>query len=419
MPAMPADSHNALDRRRFLAAASSVAAVSALGPARRAVADPGNPDTPADAPKIKLGVIGTGGRGAWIAEMFKQHGGFTLHALADYFVDRVNAAGDRVAVPTKRRFTGLSGYKRVLDSGVDAVAIISPPYFHPAHAAAAVDAGAHVYLAKPIAVDVPGCLSIEKTGQAATAAKRVMLVDFQTRAETHFIEAIARVHRGALGAMTFGEAAYHAGRLRPKGKVDNSPESRLRNWVFDIRLSGDIITEQNIHTLDVMSWIMGDKPPLSANATCGRKARVDVGDCNDHFAALYKYPGDIGVTFSSRQYNAFGSQPDGIYNRMFGSEGTLETKYGGAVQLRKADAGETYRGADTQLYKSGVVRNIADFHRAITEQRYDNPTVPPSVMSNLVTILGREAAYSGRTITWPQLMKMTDPIDANLEGLES
>jgi len=146
--------------------------------------------------KIKLGLIGCGGRGSWIADLFVKHGGYELTALADYFQDRVDAAGEKFKVDSSKRFTGLSGYKRLIDSGVEAIAIMSPPYFHPEQAAAGVDAGLHVYLAKPVAVDVPGCQSIQKSGEKARGNKLVYLIDFQTRADGLFMEAIKRVHGG-------------------------------------------------------------------------------------------------------------------------------------------------------------------------------------------------------------------------------
>ena len=137
--------------------------------------------------KIKLGLIGCGGRGIWIADLFDKNGGYQLHAVADYFKDRADEAGDKFKIPETRRFTGLSSYRRLLESGVEAVAIESPPYFHPEQAAAAVDAGCHVYLAKPIAVDVPGCFSIAESGSTATGKNLCFLIDFQTRADQFFI----------------------------------------------------------------------------------------------------------------------------------------------------------------------------------------------------------------------------------------
>ena len=118
--------------------------------------------------KIKLGVIGNGGRGDWIARLFQQHGGYEMHAVADYFPEVADKCGEALGVDKARRFSTLSGYKRLIESGVEAVALETPPYFFPEHACAAVDAGLHVYMAKPVAVDVPGALQILAASKRAT-----------------------------------------------------------------------------------------------------------------------------------------------------------------------------------------------------------------------------------------------------------
>ena len=264
-------------------------------------------------------------------------------------------------MPPARRFTGLSGYRRLLEQKLDAVAIESPPFFHPTQAADAVAAGKHVYLAKPVAVDVPGCKPIEESAAKATANSLCFLVDFQTRANELFIEALRRVHDGAIGRFAFGEATYHAEdpfEAQAQHARSDDPESRLRAWGLFRELSGDIITEQNIHTLDVASWIMG-QPPVSAYGTGGRKFR-DVGTCWDTFSVVFQYADNVGITFSSRQFNGQGTRPEGIRNRMFGSEGVLETEYGGQVLLRGK---QFYRGGQTPtIYEQGAVSNIAAFH---------------------------------------------------------
>ena len=369
--------------------------------------------------KIKLGMIGCGGRGTWIAKLFQKHGGYEIVAAADYFQDKVDAFGDQLQVDTSHRFTGLSCYKKLLESKVDAVAIETPPYFHPEQAAAAVDAGVHVYLAKPIAVDVPGCHSIAQSGKKATAKNLCFLVDFQTRANEFFIEAVNRVHNGAIGDFAFGESSYHAGspwKEKQKYLEDDAdnPENRLRAWGLDRALSGDIITEQNIHTIDVASWIM-DKEPVYAIGTGGHKVRTDKGNCYDHFALLFQYPNNVGITFSSRQFEGYDTS-EGIKNRMFGSKGVLETEYGGNVMIR----GENfYRGGRTnEIYRQGAVNNIAAFHDNITNGNFDNSTVAPSVQSNLVTILGRTAAYEGEQVFWYQIIKNDERLEPNLRGLK-
>jgi predicted dehydrogenase len=371
--------------------------------------------------KIKLGLIGCGGRGLWIANLFAQHGGFEISALADYFKDRTLAGTEQFNVPSQRCFTGLSAYQQLLDAGVDAIAIESPPYFHPEQAAAGVDSGVHVYLAKPIAVDVPGCESIQQSAERAGQKNLAFLIDFQTRANGFYIQALQRVHDGAIGDFAFGEAIYHAefpfkSQAKLLAEKPHDPEVRLRAWGCDFKLSGDIITEQNIHTLDVMSWIM-NKPPLFAVGSCGHKVRNDPGSCNDHYALIYQYPDEVGITFSSRQFNGHGTQPEGIRNRMFGSKGVLETEYGGQVLIR----GENfYRGgATTGIYKEGAIKNIASFYDQISSGPLNYETVSKSVQSNLVTLLGREAAMRNEQVYWVQLLKSTDRLEPDLRGLES
>ena len=370
--------------------------------------------------KIKLGLIGCGGRGTWITRLFQNHGGYEIVSAADYFKDRVNTFGDRFNIPDNKRFTGLSCYKQLLGSKVDAVAIESPPYFHPEQATAAINAGSHVYLAKPIAVDIPGCNSIAESGKKATKKKLCLLVDFQTRANEYFIEAMKRVHNSDIGDFAFGESIYHAGSPW-KGVYDilkadpDNAENRLRAWGLDRTLSGDIITEQNIHTIDVMNWIMNE-PPLFAVGTGGHKVRTDKGNCWDHYALTFQYANNVGITFSSRQFEGYGSVPDGIRNRMFGSKGVLETEYGGQVLIR----GENfYRGGKTNdIYKQGADSNIAAFYKNIIEGKYDNPTVAPSVQSNKITILGRTAAYEERTVYWHQLTNNDEKMEPIFKGLK-
>jgi len=400
---------NRITRRRFMAGAAAMSFAIVRPQLVRAAAANS---------KIKLGLIGCGGRGKWIAELFQQHGGYEIVAAADYFRDRVDAFGEKFNVPAAKRFTTLAGYKRLLEQDLDAVAIESPPYFHPEHAEAAVDAGRHVYLAKPIAVDVPGCNTIASTGVKASQKKLCFLVDFQTRANEFYIEAIKRIHQGAIGDFAFGEASYHAGipwkdQIKYLQDDPKNPENRLRAWGLDRELSGDIITEQNIHTLDVANWIM-NQPPLNAVGTGGKKVR-QVGNCWDHFTVLFQYPDNVGITFSSRQFEGHGSG-GGIKNRMFGSRGVLETKYGGTVIIR----GENfYRGGKTSgIYQEGAQANIAAFHDSITNADFSNKTVGASVRSNLVTILGRTAAYTKEKVSWKNLIVSNDKFQPDLRGLK-
>ncbi len=367
--------------------------------------------------KINVGLMGCGGRGRWIAELFQAHGGYNVAAVADYFQDRVDAAGEKLNVPAANRYTGLSGYKRILDQKIDAVIIQTPPYFHPEQAAAAVDAGKSVYLAKPTAVDVPGCLSIQDSGRKATAKKLGFYVDFQTRANKAYQDAIAKIHSGELGKIIMVEAAYQCS-LMFEGldaqlrKDPNNPELRLRAWAVDRALSGDIITEQNIHALDVASWVMNAEP-LRAYGTGGRR-REFLGNCWDNFAVIFHYPDNVAVSFNSHQ-SGFGY--DDIMCRVYALNGTVDTHYAGKVTVHGRDVRSDENSGS--LYKDGTVVNIANFHEALTKGDFTNPTVAPSVRSNLVTILGRTAAYKNAVVTWDEMMREKERLQADLSGLKA
>ncbi len=401
--------HHPIPRRTFLRQAGlGLAAASAVG---RAAAQGVAP-----VPRLKIGIVGCGGRGTFLANLFAHHGGYEISALADPFADRTAALAQKFPQSTPRTFHGLQcAQKMIAGGGLDAVAVLSPPYFHPAQARAAVDAGLHVYVAKPVAVDVPGCKSISETGALARKKGLVFLVDFQTRSNEFFVEAVRRAQAGAIGDPCFGEATYHANRLALQAEPGTA-EARLRNWVFDRALSGDILVEQNIHSLDVMSWLMGDAPPVRCSGTGGRRVRLDVGDAWDHFALLYEYPNDVGVTFSSRQFDAHG-QPGGIENRMFGTKGVFSGRYGGEVLIR-GGKDSFYRGGSTSaIYKEGAAANVRDFHARVLAKDASNPTLEPSVTSNLVSIMGRMAAYEHRPVTWTEVLASKQALQANLSGL--
>ncbi len=397
-------------RRQFLAAAGTSALSLAVAPGLALGAE--NDD------KINIGLIGCGGRGTWIADLFLKNGHYNLVALADYFPDKADAAGEKFQVDKARRFTGLSAYQRLLEQKLDAVVIESPPYFHPEQAAAAVEAGKHVYCAKPIAVDVPGCHTMAESGRKATEKKLVFLADFQTRAHPSYQEAVRIVHAGGIGRIVSGEAGYQTGDISSRMDADiranpKSTEARLRGWPADRTLSGDIITEQNIHALDVASWIL-DAAPLRAYGEGGRTRPPLPNGIWDNFSVIFDYPNDVRLTFNSKQAGKFWED---IQCRVYGLEGVIDTHYFGVVKVLCDDA---YNGGTmTNLYTDGAVNNIATFHKAIASGDYSNPTVAPSVRSNLTTILGRTAAYRRAEVTWDQMIKANEKWTANLKGLKA
>ena len=398
-------------RRRFLATAGASALSLAVSQPRLARGEDNDG-------KINLGLIGCGGRGTWITDLFVQNGHYNVVAVADYFPDRAEAAGEKFKVDKTRRFSGLSAYQRLLDGKLDAVAVESTPYFHPIHAAAAIESGKHVYCAKPVAVDVPGCQTVAESGRKATEKKLVFFVDFQTRAHPSYQEAVRVVHSGAIGKIVSAEAAYQTGDVwsANDAAIRNSPndnEVRLRGWGADRIFSGDIITEQNIHALDVASWIL-DAAPLRAVGSGGRTRPALPNGVWDNFSLIFEYPNDVRLTFSSKQA---GKAWEDIACRAYGQTGVIDTHYFGVVKVLCDDA---YNGGTmTNLYTDGVINNIASFHKAITTEDFSNPTVAPSVRSNLTTILGRTAAYRHGEITWDEMIKANDKWEADLKGLKA
>ncbi len=394
-----------IERREFLTGVSLAASLSMVGPAV-ALGSKANS-------VLRMGMIGCGGRGTWIADLFARTGQYRFVACADYFPDRARAFGERFNIEPGRQFTTLSGYKRLLDETLDAVVIESPPYFHPEQAAAAVDAGKHVYLAKPMAVDVPGCMTIAEAGRKATARKLVYLIDFQTRANDLYLETLRRVHQGDIGRLVSAVASYPWAGTVHDDHAAASPEERLRLWYQTRALCGDVIVEQDIHAIDVATWFAG-ADPIKAVGTGSRSTRKH-GDIWGHFAVIYTFPDNFQVSFTS-QKNVPGAQ-DEIRCLVYGTEGIADTDYTGAVTIRGKHPFEG--GRMTNLYTSGAQRNIESFYNAITSGKYDNPTVVPSVRSNLTSILGRTAAYRGREVTWSDLITECETLKPDLTGLKS
>jgi predicted dehydrogenase len=391
-----------MQRRAFLANAGAATTITVLKPSIVFGTEANS--------SLELGLIGCGGRGSWIAGLFTDSGKYRWVACADYFQDKADTVGQKFQIDPSRRHTGLSGYKRLLDSKLDAVVIETPPYFHPHHAADAVDAGKHVYLAKPIAVDAPGCQIIADTGKRASARKQVFLVDFQTRANEHFRNAVGQVHQGAIGQLVLVEAFYpwsSGGRGEPPTK----PEEQLRTWYYVLPLSGDFIVEQSIHALDIATWIIG-ADPIRARGCGGHKVRPP-NSIYDHFAVTYWFPDDLVLSFTCIQ--TVPMIKDEIRARAYGADGFIDVDYFGSVVLRGRQA--AVRAEVGDLYTSGVRVNINEFHAAVLQGDYANATVPPSVRSTLTAVLGREAAYRKDELSLASLVKEGKKLEPNLSGL--
>jgi len=365
--------------------------------------------------RIKAGIIGLGGRGRMIAGMMAKHGGYQITAVADYFERVAEAAGEQFGVPKAKRFSGLAAYKGLIPE-VDAVFLETPPYCFPEHAEAAAEAGRHVYLAKPLGCDVPGCLRIQAAGKKATANKRVFLVDFQTRTDPFFIEGVQRVREGAIGRIGLLSSEYNDESFRDPPKTA-TVESRLQEliWVNDDDLGGSYLVNAGIHAIDVALWIAGQMPTSAMGAS--QIVRADPhGDSHDVFSLTYEFPNGMILNHRGEHLkNRCEFRSDCLAQ---GQDGWLQTGYTSQVRILGNRSG--WRGGDVvNLYPSGAERNIDTFHKCITQGSYDNPTLEPSVNATLTTILGREAARRRTKLTLDEVVKENRRLEPDLTGLKT
>jgi myo-inositol 2-dehydrogenase / D-chiro-inositol 1-dehydrogenase len=352
---------------------------------------------------ISLGIIGCGGRGNGVGKDL-MNAGARIVALHDLFDDRLAETKDKFDKLAEEKgqpkidpamlFKGPDAYHQLLAAPVDAVLITSPPYFHPDHFEAAVAANKHAYLEKPVATDVYGAQRIEKTGRKG-AGKVSMAVGFQGRYAPAYQEMVRRIHAGAIGDIVCAQTYYYTGDLTRKAAPGMAPlEARVRNWVFDRVLSGDILVEQNIHVIDIVNWVMKGHP-TTALATGGKKARMDV-DCWDHFNVNYIYPGNVHVSFNSTQFK--GSY-DSRLQRFFGTKGYAEASFGKEGVRIVGD--EPWDGG-IDAFKDSVALKTAAFLESIRTKNLLNE-VPVGVESTLTTIMGRTAAYEADERTWDKV----------------
>jgi len=414
------------DRRTFLTAAGATAAFMIMKPelVRGSRANSA----------VRVGLLGCGGRGTADATSIALNGPARVAALADLFEDRLTTAKkhfDEVAdqqhyagVAASQMFQGPHAAEQILNSAeVDAVVIATPPYFHPQHLAAAVAAGKHVYCEKPVGVDVPGALRAIESGKQAEGRVSVD-VGFQIRKAPPFVELVRRIHAGALGEIACGAAYYYCPFLKMPDYPKASPaELRLRHWLHDRVLSGDIIVEQNIHVIDICNWVLGSHP-VKAIGTGGRKGRTESpGDAWSHFDVVFTYPNDVHVSFSSCQ---FGNGPFDASERFFGTRGSSQSPYSGTLQIvgdepwawggsEKSKTGEfSLTGNFSDNLAQADSEKHADFIRSIVSGKFHNQAAL-GAESALSAMLGRTAAYTGKEAAWDELLRSQERWDAGLD----
>src|SRR5579859_1466206 len=415
---------NRVDRRKFIGAAAATAGAMIIDPAMVR-------GTAANS-SIRVGLLGCGGRGTEDATNLIDAGARVV-ALADLFQDQLDTAQanfDKIqlakgfaALDRTQLFVGPSAYQQMAASKeVDAVVIATPPYYHPQHLEAIVASGKHVYLEKPVAVDVPGAMKVIDIGKRAEG-KLSLDVGFQIRDCPPFVELVKRIHDGALGKIVCGEAHYLTGYIdRPAWPNASPTEKRLRNWVYDRVLSGDIIVEQNIHVIDICNWILKGHP-LKATATGGRLGRPADGDAYGNYNVVFKYPDDVDVTFSSTQ---FAKGWWDVTERFFGTKGTSQSPYTGPLGIWgdepwqaplipvKDEQGFSATGKFTSNLEKADPEKKRLFVESITSRNFHNQAAK-GAESAISCMMARTAAYTGREVTWEEQMKSGEVWDSKID----
>ncbi len=403
-------------RREFIAS-SSIAAASLSLPSVFAAP---SPVTAARSGSLRVGLIGCGGRGTGAAtDAMRASPLVQLRAMADLVPDRLatsrgHLAGEselspRILVKDEDCYTGFDAYRRLLErSDIEAVIIAGPPGFRPAQVEAAIDAGKHVFMEKPVAVDPAGVRRVIAAAAKADEKKLCIVSGTQRRHEACYLEAIKRVHDGEIGPIVSARCYWNQGGLwvHARRPEYSDMEWQCRNWLYFTWLSGDHIVEQHIHNLDVMNWAM-KSTPLKVMGVGGRQVRTgpEYGHIYDHFGLEYEYPGGVSMHSMCRQIDGC---PPRVEEVIVGTTGTLVTRPGYA-RIEGAKPWR-YSGDNPNPYEQ---EHVALFS-AISEGRHVNEGRRVAE-STLTAIMGRLAAYTGQTITWEQAMNSTlDLTPANL-----
>jgi myo-inositol 2-dehydrogenase/D-chiro-inositol 1-dehydrogenase len=417
-----------LNRRRFIGSAAATTALMFIKPELVRGTDANS--------AVRIGLLGCGGRGSEDASNLVDTGGARVVALADMFQDQLDTARanfDKLqqakgfsAIASSQLFVGPNAFHEIAASKeVDAIVVATPPYFHPQHLEAVVAAGKHVYLEKPVAVDVPGAKRVIEAGQRAEG-KLSLDVGFQIRDCPPFVEMVRRIHAGALGKIACGEAYYLTGYIdRPAWPKASPAERRLRNWIYDRALSGDIIVEQNIHVIDICNWVL-QAHPLKASATGSRLGRpAKDGDCYGNYNGVFHYPDGVDVTFSSTQ---FAKGWWDVSERFFGTQGTSLSPYRGplgiwgdepwqweaSAEKDSANQGFSVAGKFTSNLELADPEKKKAFVSSITSGHFHNQAAK-GAESALSCMMARSAAYTGREVSWDELLKSKDVLDPKLD----
>lgn len=376
-----------------------------------------------DGRPLKAGLIGCGGRGTGAAVNFRDAGnGLTVTMLADIFPDKMAQCRKTlkeydIEVPDENCFLGFDAYKKVIDSDVDVVLLCTPPVFRAREFAYAVEKGKHVFLEKPCAIDPVGARSILRSAKLAEQKGFSVISGTIRRSQRDCVETFRRVADGAIGDIVSAQVIRNGGTLWHKDRQPgwSDMEYVMRNWPNFCCISGDLLTEQFIHEIDMMSWFLGDRKPLRAIGYGGRQRRV-TGDVYDFFSIQYIYDNGMRTNCASRQIDGCDNELYVMVYGMKGSTNCFDTIYNpdGSVAWqypapKPDDPDQTW-----------AVKNpyVQEHIRLVTAIRNGEPIndVETHVQSVLMAIMGRMAAYTGKCVTWDEIM--ASDLDLSLENYE-
>ena len=413
-------------RRQFLQRGSS--AVAASGVLTSVATTPGlsfaRSAHPAGADRIKLGLIGAGGRGAGAAchAMNTDKCQVELHAIADAFPDRLDETlqvckeehEEKVFVPAERQFVGLDGYQKVLASDVDMVILATPPGFRPQHFEAAIEAGKHVFMEKPVAVDAPGVRRVLAAGEKAKEKNLAVQVGLQRRHERAYRETIAELKDGIIGHINFSRVYWNNEGVWCKSRESGQTELeyQMRNWYYFNWLCGDHIVEQHIHNMDVINWLM-DGYPVKAQGQGGRLARngIDHGEIYDHHMVEYTYANGHKM-FSQCRHMKDCWFKKGEYAH--GAKGHADIDAG---QIFDLDGNEIFKCKEGKGQRHGHQQEHYDLFEDLANGKIPNET-EYGAKSTMTAILGRLATYTGSQLKWDDAIASNISL-ADVDSLKS
>jgi myo-inositol 2-dehydrogenase / D-chiro-inositol 1-dehydrogenase len=416
-------SESNFSRRKFLANAAAISAVGVIGVnALSSCSGPKKPEVVLNLPPLleqapdgaplKVGVIGCGGRGSGAMIDFLNAGpNLTVHALGDTFLDNITSCREKLKreknmdVADENVFVGFDAYEKVLDSGVDVVILATPPHFRPMHFEAAVQARKHIFMEKPIAVDPVGIRSIMASAKKAEPLGLKIITGTQRRHQLDYVEVYKQVMNGAIGDIVSANCYWNQNQLwyrNPKAEWSEM-EYMIRDWVNWLWLSGDHIVEQHVHNIDVITWFTG-KHPTKAVGFGSRQRRV-TGDQYDNFSVDFVYDNGMHMHSMCRQINGTANN---VSEFIMGTNGSSNCKdkiwdASGAEKFAYAypldEKGQPMKSVKVSPY----VQEHIDWVTCIRQNIPVNEAEQTAI-SNMTAIMGRVSAYTGKEVTWDEMM---------------